>query len=48
MNLVEYGLAARSADWPWSSFHRYVKLGSYAADWQGSVHLPGTEYIEPW
>ena len=48
MNPVKHGLAARPIDWQWSSFGRYVRMGRYAQDWCGSIHLPGTEYIEPW
>ena len=50
MNPVKHKLVERPIDWPWSSFHRYVKLGWYAPDWCGRIHLPGgTEYyIEPW
>lgn len=25
------------ADWPWSSFHRYVRMGYYEQDWRGAV-----------
>ena len=32
-NPVKHGLVARPCDWPWSSFHRYVKVGVYAHDW---------------
>jgi putative transposase len=32
-NLVKHGLAKHAADWPWSSFHRYVREGYYARDW---------------
>jgi putative transposase len=32
-NPVKHGLVERVADWPWSSFHRYVKLGYYDPDW---------------
>jgi len=36
-NPVKHGLVKRAADWPWSSFHRYVKEGFYDIDWgQGS------------
>ena len=45
---VKHGLVQHVADWPWSSFHRYVNLGSYESDWLGRVDLPGSvEYFEP-
>lgn len=36
-NAVKYGHVARVADWPHSSFHRFVERGWLAADWGGSV-----------
>ncbi|MGF1538428.1 MAG: transposase [Elainellaceae cyanobacterium] len=32
-NPVRHGLVDSPRDWPYSSFHRYVKSGRYAADW---------------
>lgn len=32
-NPVKHGLVQRVADWPWSSFHRYVTQGAYPPDW---------------
>lgn len=32
-NPVKHGLVRRIADYPWSSFHRYVRLGEYSPDW---------------
>jgi putative transposase len=32
-NPVKHGLVRRAIDWPWSSFHRYVREGRYPADW---------------
>jgi putative transposase len=34
-NPVKHGLVKNVADWPWSSFHRYVRLGFYDPDWGG-------------
>jgi putative transposase len=34
-NPVKHGLVARVRDWPWSSFHRYVRDGVYPIDWAG-------------
>jgi len=32
-NPVKHGLAERPRDWPWSSFHRYVKAGYFTDNW---------------
>jgi putative transposase len=32
-NPVKHGLVSHVADWPFSSFHRYVKLGFLPLDW---------------
>jgi putative transposase len=37
INPVKHGLVARVGDWPYSSFHRMVKLGVYPEDWAGNV-----------
>ena len=34
-NPVKHGHVTRVSDWPYSSFHRYVRLGRYPADWAG-------------
>jgi putative transposase len=34
-NPVKHGYVGRVKDWPYSSFHRYVKEGIYAMDWNG-------------
>jgi putative transposase len=34
-NAVKHGLAEEVKAWPYSSFHRYVRLGWLAADWGG-------------
>ena len=36
-NPVKHSLVTRVADWPHSSFHRYVAQGILAADWAGDV-----------
>ena len=36
-NPVKHGLVKSAADWPWSSFQRYVKLGYYDARWGEGV-----------
>lgn len=32
-NPVKHGLVKRACDWPWSSFHVFVRNGVYPADW---------------
>jgi len=32
-NPVKHGYARRAADWPYSTFHRYVRDGVYPTDW---------------
>jgi putative transposase len=32
-NPVKHGLVTRVADWPYSSFHRYARLGWVSSDW---------------
>jgi len=32
-NPVKHGLVTRTVDWPWSSFHRFVRHGLLPADW---------------
>ena len=34
-NPIKHGYVTRTADWLWSSFHRYVKAGIYEIDWLG-------------
>jgi putative transposase len=36
-NPVKHGLVKIVAEWPWSSFHRYVGLGYYEAGWGEAV-----------
>jgi putative transposase len=38
-NPVKHGHVARVADWPYSSFHRFVRDGAYPADWAGGGDL---------
>ncbi len=35
-NPVKHGYVMRVADWRYSSFHRFVRLGVYPGDWGGS------------
>lgn len=32
-NPVKHGLVEKTRDWPYSTFHRYVRLGVYPLDW---------------
>ena len=36
-NLMKHGYVSRVQDWPYSSFHRMVRLGVYPDDWAGDV-----------
>lgn len=42
-NPVKHGCVARVADWPYSSFHRYVRGGWLSADWGDGINpgIPG-------
>ena len=44
INPLKHGLVKRVADWPYSSFHHWVKMGVYAEDWAGD----GRVEIEPY
>jgi REP-associated tyrosine transposase len=37
-NPVKHGWAKQVIDWPYSSFHRYLKSGVYPADWSNNDH----------
>jgi REP-associated tyrosine transposase len=36
-NPVKHGLARTAAEWPYSTFHRYCRLGLYPAAWSGGL-----------
>lgn len=36
-NPVKHGLVQSVRDWPWSSFHRYVRMGYYSVDWGDEI-----------
>jgi putative transposase len=36
-NPLKHGHVERLVDWPYSSFHRAVKMGIYPADWCGGA-----------
>jgi putative transposase len=46
-NPVKHGLARRVRDWPYSSFHRYVREGRLPDDWAGDIGESGTDFGEP-
>ena len=39
-NPVKHGLVSLVPEWPYSSFHRYVRRGVLPADWAGDVREP--------
>jgi len=38
-NPMKHGLVQKVADWPYSSFHRYVRDGIYPDDWAGGLEM---------
>ena len=46
-NPVKHGLVASAADWPHSSFHRFVRMGLLPADWGGADEDAITKRGEP-
>ncbi|MEW5786941.1 MAG: transposase [Pseudomonadota bacterium] len=45
-NPVKHGHVSRAGDWPYSSFHRYVREGKLPADWGGTGETGG-DFGEP-
>jgi putative transposase len=45
-NPVKHGLVARVCDWPFSSFHQFVRRGILPNDWAGTVISSGKGYGE--
>jgi putative transposase len=46
-NPVKHGLVSRVIDWPWSSFHRFVRLGWANANWAADPgDFDGVEFGE--
>ncbi len=39
-NPVKHGLVANPIDWPYSTFHRYVKQGLYPSNWGENLTFP--------
>jgi len=46
INPVKHKLVSRTGDWPYSSFHAYVRRGLLPADWAGDVDEPTMEFGE--
>ena len=45
-NPVKHRLVSRPVDWPYSSFHIYVRRGVLPADWAGDVEDPMMDFGE--
>ena len=45
-NPVKHGHVEQVADWPYSSFHRYLRLGLYPLDWGGGNRDEGEVFGE--
>jgi putative transposase len=43
-NPVKHGHVQQAEDWPYSTFHRYVRDGVYAQDWGGVMEGIALEY----
>ena len=43
---AKHGLVSRVADWPYSSFHRYFRLGTLPNDWAGDAGGPSSGFGE--
>jgi putative transposase len=46
-NPAKHGLVRLPREWPWSTFHAFLKKGEYHPDWCGDVPLQGGVDIEP-
>lgn len=46
-NPVKHGLVGQVKDWPYSSFHRYVRQGLLPADWGGGPDASSISSAEP-
>lgn len=44
VNPLKHRLVKRVADWPWSTFHRFVKNREYELDWGNASHWYGDEF----
>jgi putative transposase len=39
-NPVKHGYVSSPTDWPWTTFHTFVKNGAYPVDWGAGVRIP--------
>ena len=46
-NPVKHGLVRNVRDWPFSTFHRYVRQGIYTLDWGESEDICDVGFGEP-
>jgi putative transposase len=46
-NPIKHRLVTQVRDWPYSSFHRYVRLGILPDDWAGDVRPGQVSFGEP-
>ena len=46
-NPMKHGLVQRLTDWPYSSFHRFVRQGILPAHWAGEIREDSADYGEP-
>jgi putative transposase len=46
INPVKHGLVPAVAEWPYSSFHRWVRAGAYVPDWAGDPGLEAVGEVE--
>lgn len=44
---MKHGLVRRVADWPYPSFHRYVRSSILAWDWAGDIEQENGNFGEP-
>ena len=44
-NPVKHGLVKRVQDYPWSTFHRFVRRGGYDPDWGGENPCPEADLL---
>lgn len=44
VNPLKHHLVDCVVRWPWSSFHRYVRLGEYSSDWGSRDEWYGEEF----
>ncbi|MCA8991306.1 MAG: transposase [Planctomycetaceae bacterium] len=44
VNPLKHKLVDRVCDWPWSTFHRYVREGYYSPDWGTASEWYGDEF----